>query len=100
MKLPVDDATLTAWSSLLGLTEEQSAATLADIEQTLRVGYEHRPDELRDQSFDELTSDIDAEETGLMFLVSGLRQAGLPEAAYAIEVRGLAAALQSLQQAS
>lgn len=100
MKLPVDDTTLTAWSALLGLTEEESAATVADIEQTLRVGYEHRPDELRDKSFDELASDMDAEEAALMFLVSGLRQAGLPEAAYVIEFRGLAAVLQSLQQAS
>ncbi|MFD4480536.1 hypothetical protein ACFVXC_35420 [Streptomyces sp. NPDC058257] len=100
MKLPVDDASLTAWSSLLGLTEEESEATVADIEQTLRVGYEHRPDELREKSFDELNSDLGADEVALMFLVSGLRQAGLPEAAYAIEVRGLAAALQSLQQTS
>ncbi|MFE4535773.1 hypothetical protein ACFRKB_11905 [Streptomyces scopuliridis] len=100
MKLPVDDATLTAWSVLLGLTEEESAATLAEIEQTLRVGYEHRPDELRDKSFDELTSGMGVDEAALMFLVSGLRQAGLPEAAYVIEVRGLAAALQSLQHAS
>lgn len=100
MKLPVDDATLSSWSALLGLTEEQSAATLADIEKVLRIGYEHRPDELRDQSFDELTSDMDADEAALMFLISGLRQAGLPEAAEVIEIRGLAATLLDLQQTS
>ncbi|MEU6138779.1 hypothetical protein ABZ848_00280 [Streptomyces sp. NPDC047081] len=100
MKLPVDDATLTSWAQLLGLTNNQTATTLAEIEKTLRVGYEHRPDELRDSSFDELISDMDAEEAALMFLIGGLRQAGHPEAAYAIEVRGIFATLRDLQQTS
>ncbi|MFB1042334.1 hypothetical protein [Streptomyces chrestomyceticus] len=100
MKLPVDDATLASWSKLLGLTDEQTAATLAAIEETLRVGYEHRPDELRDTSFDQLISDMDADEAALMFLISGLRQSGHPEAAYAIEVRGIFATLRDLQQTS
>ncbi len=79
MKLPVDDDTLAAWSALLGLTDEQTAATLADIEQTLCVGYEHRPDELRDTSFAQLIGDMDTDEAALMFLISGLRQAGFPK---------------------
>ncbi len=98
MKLPVDDATLKSWSALLALTEAQTTATLADIEDTLRVGFEHRPEELRHLSFDELTSDMDADEAALMFLISGLRQAGHHQAAFAIEVRGLAATLTTLQQ--
>ncbi|WP_282689214.1 MULTISPECIES: hypothetical protein [unclassified Streptomyces] len=100
MKLPVDDDTLAAWSALLGLTDEQTAATLADIEQTLCVGYEHRPDELRDTSFAQLIGDMDTDEAALMFLISGLRQAGFPEAAYAVEVRGIFATLRDLQQTS
>ncbi|MFJ2247444.1 hypothetical protein ACIQ9I_02785 [Streptomyces sp. NPDC094461] len=100
MKLPVDDATLTSWTALLGLTEAQTAATLGEIETTLRRGYEYRPDELRDFSFDQLISDMDAEEAALMFLISGLRQAGYPDAAYDIEVRGVIATLSSLQHAS
>ncbi|MGV9272363.1 hypothetical protein [Streptomyces griseosporeus] len=100
MILPIDEATLASWSALLGLTEEQTAATLADIEQTLRVGYDNRPEELRDVSFEQLTGDMDADEAALMFLISGLRQAGHPEAAYAVEVRGIFATLRSLQQTS
>ncbi|WP_275560784.1 hypothetical protein [Streptomyces sp. 5-6(2022)] len=100
MILPVDEATLASWSTLLGLTEEQAAATLVDIEQTLRVGYDNRPEELRDVSFEQLTGDMDADEAALMFLISGLRQAGHPEAAYAVEVRGIFATLRSLQQTS
>ncbi|MER6125381.1 hypothetical protein ABT173_22650 [Streptomyces sp. NPDC001795] len=100
MILPVDEATLASWSTLLGLTEKQTAATLADIEQTLRVGYDNRPEELRDVSFEQLTGDMDADEAALMFLISGLRQAGHPEAAYAVEVRGIFATLRSLQQTS
>ncbi|ORT54280.1 hypothetical protein [Streptomyces sp. CB03238] len=100
MKLPVDDATLASWSALLGLTDEQTAATLADIEQTLRVGYDNRPDELRDATFEQLVGDMDADEAALMFLISGLRQAGHPEAAYAVEIRGIFATLRDLQQTS
>ncbi|MFE3636074.1 hypothetical protein [Streptomyces sp. NPDC059168] len=100
MKLPVDDATLAAWSTLLGLTNEQTAATLAEIKKTLRIGYEHRPDELRDTSFDQLISDMDTDEAALMFLINGLRQAGYPGAAYDVEVRGIFATLRDLQQTS
>jgi hypothetical protein len=98
MNLPVDDATLASWSALLGLTEKQTAATIDEIEKTLHVGYEHRPDELRDSSFDELISDMDADEAALMFLINGLRQAGYPAAAYDVEVRGIFATLRDLQQ--
>lgn len=97
MKLPVDDATLTSWSALLGLTEAQTAATLEEIEATLRRSYEYRPDELRDATFDQLISDMDADEAALMFLISGLRQAGYPNAAYDIEVGGVISTLNSLQ---
>jgi hypothetical protein len=41
---------------------------------------------------------MDADEAALMFLLSGLRQAGHPEAAYAVEVRGIFATLRSIQQ--
>ncbi|MFJ2202729.1 hypothetical protein [Streptomyces violaceusniger] len=97
MKLPVDDATLASWSTLLGLTDKQTEATLEDIEKTLRQGYEYRPDELRDATFDQLISDMDEDEAALMFLISGLRQAGHAGAAYDIEVRGIFATLSSLQ---
>ncbi|MEV4907096.1 hypothetical protein AB0N46_20960 [Streptomyces albidoflavus] len=97
MKLPADDTTLASWSKLLGLTDEQTASTLAEIEKTLRRGYEYRPDELRDATFDQLISDMDQDEAALMFLISGLRQAGYPNAAYDIEVRGILATLNSLQ---
>ncbi|MFE6530125.1 hypothetical protein ACFVMA_14415 [Streptomyces rochei] len=100
MILPVDEATLASWSALLGLTEKQTAATLADIEQTLRVGYDNRPEELRDVSFEQLAGDMYTDEAALMFLISGLRQAGHPEAAYAVEVRGIFATLCCLQQTS
>ncbi|MGW4079759.1 hypothetical protein ACWELB_40860 [Streptomyces asiaticus] len=100
MKLPVDDATVASWAKLLGLTDEQTTATLAEIEETLRIGYENRPDELRDTSFDQLISDMGADEAALLFLISGLRQSGHAEAAYAIEVRSLFATLRDLQQTS
>ena len=98
MKLPVDDATLASWSTLLCLTDEQTAATLAEIEKTLRIGYEHRPDVLRDASFDQLISDMDADEAALMFLINGLRQAGYPAAAHDVEIRGIFTALRDHQQ--
>ncbi|MGI5399185.1 hypothetical protein ACQEVG_06935 [Streptomyces sp. CA-135486] len=98
MKLPVDDATLAAWATLLGLTDKQTAATLAEIEETLRIGYEHRPEELRDTSFDQLIKDMETDEAALMFLINGLRQAGYPAAAYDVEVRGIFATLRDLQQ--
>ncbi|MFJ5734767.1 hypothetical protein [Streptomyces microflavus] len=97
MKLPVDDATLASWSALLGLTDAEQAATLEEIETTLRRGYEYRPDELRDATFDQLISDMDAEEAAHMFLVSGLREAGYRNAAHDIEVSGIVATLNSLQ---
>ncbi|MFE3216142.1 hypothetical protein [Streptomyces antimycoticus] len=100
MKLPVDDATLASWANLLGLTDEQTAATLAEIEMTLRVAYEHRPDELRDASFDQLNSDMEADEAALLFLIGGLRQSGHAEAAYAVEARSIFAAPRDLQQTS
>ncbi|MFE7121291.1 hypothetical protein ACFU99_38265, partial [Streptomyces sp. NPDC057654] len=94
VNLPVDNATLASWSALLGLTEQQTTAALARIEQNLRTGYEYRPKELRDMTFEQLTGDMDAHEAALMFLISGLHQAGYPEAAYAIEARGIGTALQ------
>ncbi|OKJ55963.1 hypothetical protein [Streptomyces sp. CB02115] len=100
MKLPVDDTTLAAWSTLLGLTEKQTAATLEEISNTLRRGYEYRPDELRDATFDQLISDMDRDEAALMFLISGLRHAGYPKAAYEIEVAGIFATLRPLQHIS
>ncbi|MDQ0990688.1 hypothetical protein [Streptomyces sp. V3I7] len=97
MKLPVDDATLASWSTLLGLTDKQSAAALEEIEKTLRQGYEYRPDDLRDATFDQLISEMDKDEAALMFLISGLRQAGYLAAAHDIEVRSIFATLHSLQ---
>ncbi|MFE0130132.1 hypothetical protein ACFWY6_00820 [Streptomyces sp. NPDC059037] len=96
----MDDATLNSWSALLALTEAQTAATLADIEDTLRVGFDNRPDELRHLTFDEATSDMEFDEVALMFLIGGLRQAGHQQAAFAVEVRGLDVTLTTLQQAS
>jgi len=95
MKFPVDDETLTAWSSLLGLTEEQQAKALEEIEETLRTGYAHRPACLRHRSFEELVADMEVDELALMFLATGLRHTGHPEAAAAVEIRGLAAQLQA-----
>ena len=99
MKLPVDDETLNAWSSLLNLTEEQAADVLKEIEKTLRVGYVHRPDSLRHLSFEELVAGMAADELALMFLATGLRETGHPEAAAAVEIRGLAAQLQAQREA-
>ncbi|MCR8573053.1 hypothetical protein [Streptomyces sp. Isolate_219] len=98
MKFPVDETTLTSWSSLLGLTEEQTAATLRHIEETLRVGYAHRPTALRLLTFDEVTAGMDIDELALMFLTSGLRVAGHQEAAQAIELRALIAQFQPPRQ--
>ncbi|MFK0279800.1 hypothetical protein ACIQVL_04900 [Streptomyces sp. NPDC090499] len=95
MKLPVDNETLNAWSSLLGLTEEQATDVLKEIETTLHAGYAHRPACLRHRSFDELTTDMDIDELALMFLATGLRHTGHPEAAAAVEIRGLATKLQA-----
>ncbi len=99
MKFPVDDDTLAAWSSLLGLTEEQRASTLTEIEKTLRVGYDHRPAALRHFSFEELIADMGVDELALMFLVTGLRQTGHPEAAEAVEIRAAVAQLQAHHEA-
>lgn len=93
MKIPVDGDTLTTWSKLLALTTEQTTATLADIETTLRIGYTNRPPALRHLSFDELTGDMDVDEFALMFLVSGLRQAGHHDAARCVELRAIYAQL-------
>ncbi|MER7047977.1 hypothetical protein [Streptomyces jumonjinensis] len=95
----MDDTTLAAWASLLGLTEQQTADTLTHIEETLRVGYEHRPESLREASFEQLTKDMDAEQAALMFLISGLRRAGYPGAAQEIEIRGIVATLRDLNRA-
>ncbi|GAA1920021.1 hypothetical protein [Streptantibioticus ferralitis] len=93
MKIPVDDDTLSAWSTLLGLTPEQTTATLADIETTLRTGYTHRPPALRHLSFEALISDIDIDEFALMFLISGLRESGHHDAARSVELRAIVNAL-------
>ncbi|AJC58622.1 hypothetical protein [Streptomyces sp. 769] len=98
MKFPADNTTLTAWSALLGLTKEQATATLADIEAVLRTGYAHRPPTLRHRTFEQLTNDMDIDEFALMFLTSGLRRAGYPEAAHSVQLRGLLARLQGAQQ--
>ena len=95
MQFPVDDDTLSAWSTLLGLTEEQTADTLNEIEQTLRRGYTYRPLALRHLSFEALTADMEVDELALMFLTTGLRRAGHPDAAHAVEARGLAAQLHA-----
>ncbi|MER6086862.1 hypothetical protein [Streptomyces bluensis] len=95
MKLPVDDATLSAWTTLLGLTEEETTDTVNKIEQTLRRGYVHRPLAIRHLSFEELTADMDVNEFALLFLITGLRCAGYPEAAQSVEERGIAAQLQA-----
>ncbi|MDN0193945.1 hypothetical protein [Streptomyces sp. S.PNR 29] len=91
----MDDETLHAWSKLLALTEEQTATTLQEIEKTLRIGYAHRPTSLRHLSFEELVADMDVDELALMFLATGLRQAGHPDAADTVELRGIAARLQA-----
>ena len=90
MRIPIDTATLTAWSSLLGLTEQQTTDTLADIETTLRRGYAHRPPALRHLTFDELTTGMDVDRFALVFLESGLRRAGNDEAADAVLCRIIA----------
>ncbi|WP_405803465.1 hypothetical protein [Streptomyces sp. NBC_01187] len=95
MKIPVDRTTLTAWADLLGLTTTQSNTVVRDIETTLRTGYAHRPPALRPLSFEQLSGDMDTDEFALMFLVGGLRQAGHPEAAHAVEVRGLVATFKA-----
>ncbi|MER8002073.1 hypothetical protein [Streptomyces sp. NPDC095613] len=95
MHLPVDDATLTAWSSLLGLTAQQRSDVLEDIEETLRRGYTYRPIHVRHLSFEEHTAGIDANELALMFLGTGLRHAGHPDAASSVEIRGLIAQLRA-----
>ncbi|MFE7826616.1 hypothetical protein [Streptomyces nigrescens] len=98
MKFPVDETTLTSWSSLLGLTEEQTAATLRHIEETLRIGYAHRPAALRLLTFDEVTAGMDIDELALMLLTSGLRIAGHHEAAHAIEMRAFTAQFKPPRQ--
>lgn len=95
MKLPVDDETLRAWSTLLGLTDEEAADTLNTVERTLRRGYAHRPLALRHLSFGELVADMAVDEFALMFLITGLRCSGYAEAAASVVERGLAAQLQA-----
>ena len=95
MNLPVDDTTLTAWSSLLGLTEQQKTSVLKEIEHTLRIGYTQRPTSLRHLSFEQLTTDMDIDELALMFLITGLHHAGHHDAAEAVEIRGLLARLEA-----
>ncbi|OIJ97805.1 hypothetical protein BIV25_13445 [Streptomyces sp. MUSC 14] len=90
MKIPVDDDTLSTWAQLLTLTPEQTTATLKDIEAVLRITYAHRPDELLDASFEALNPDMSVDEFALMFLISGLRQAGHPDAARSVELRAIA----------
>ena len=99
MKFPVDDDILAAWSSLLGLTEEQKVSTLTEIEKTLRVGYDHRPAELRHFSFEELIDDMGVDELALMFLATGLRQTGHPEAAESVEIRAAVVQFQAHHEA-
>ncbi|MEU0722907.1 hypothetical protein [Streptomyces sp. NPDC006140] len=95
MKFPVDDDTLSAWARLLGLTTEQTAATLADIETTLHVGYAHRPLAMRHLSFEALIDHMDVDEFALMFLVSGLRQAGHHDAARSVALRAIVTQLSA-----
>ncbi|MFE0251258.1 hypothetical protein [Streptomyces sp. NPDC059010] len=93
MKFPVDDDTLRTWSKLLALTPAQTAAALAGIENTLRHGYANRPPALLDSSFEELVDAMSEDEFALMFLISGLHQAGHPDAARRVELRAIKAAL-------
>lgn len=89
MELPVDTATLAAWSTLLGLTPEQTTEVTDDIEADLRRGYTFRPLALRHLSFEELAADMDTDELALMFLTAGLRKTGYPDAADQVLRRAL-----------
>lgn len=89
MQLPVDNTTLAAWSTLLGLTATQAAEILAEVEADLRRGYTFRPLAVRHLSFEELTADMDTDELALMFLVTGLKQAGHEAAADDVFSRSL-----------
>jgi hypothetical protein len=90
VKFPVDGDTLSTWSQLLNLTPEQTTATLNDIETILRIGYDHRPDELLDASFEAIAS---VDEFALIFLITGLREAGHRDAARSVELRAIEAQL-------
>ncbi|MBY8884820.1 hypothetical protein K7472_08165 [Streptomyces sp. PTM05] len=95
MKFPVDDTMLTAWSTLLGLTDQQRDDVLGEIEATLRRGYTLRPLAIRHLSFEQATADMDPDELALIFLETGLRRAGHPDAADAVLRRGLLAQLHA-----
>ncbi|MGW7572356.1 hypothetical protein [Streptomyces sp. NPDC054765] len=86
MKFPVDDTTLTSWAALLGLSEEQTADVLCEIEKTLRSRYDRAP-ALHHLTFEEVAASTDTDDLALMFLTSGLRITGHHEAACAVEVR-------------
>ncbi|MET8677046.1 hypothetical protein ABZW18_05455 [Streptomyces sp. NPDC004647] len=92
MQIPVDDTTLTAWASLLGMTSQQTADTITQIEEKLRLGYAFRPDAVRHLSFEELMADMGADEFALMFLETGLRCTGHPDAAASVLARAMSAA--------
>ncbi|NUK37694.1 hypothetical protein HRW12_29035 [Streptomyces lunaelactis] len=92
MKFPVDDDTLTAWATLLGLTEKQPAEVLNDIEESLRRGYTFRPLAIRHLTFEEVTADMDIDEFALMYLTFGLHRAGQDELADDVMGRALAPA--------
>ncbi|WP_406172293.1 hypothetical protein [Streptomyces sp. NBC_00996] len=92
MKFPVDDDMLTAWSTLLGLTKEQSNDVLREVEQALRRGYAFRPLAVRHLSFEQVTADMDVDEFALMYLTFGLHRAGQDELADDVMARALAPA--------
>nr|WSZ96803.1 hypothetical protein OH820_15075 [Streptomyces sp. NBC_00857] len=100
MQLPVDETTLAAWSSLLGLTDQQTVDTLADIETTLRSAFPYRPLALRHLTFEALIAEMDVDELALMYLATGLRHAGHPDAAHLVEMRGLVAQIHAARSAN
>ncbi|WP_180685944.1 hypothetical protein [Streptomyces gossypiisoli] len=92
MKFPVDDATISAWSTLLGLTKEQSDEVLCEVEDSLRRGYEFRPLVVRHLTFEQVTADMAVDEFALMYLTFGLHRAGQDELADEVMGRALAPA--------
>ncbi|MFJ9617808.1 hypothetical protein [Streptomyces noursei] len=93
MKLPVDDTTLTAWATLLGLTKEQSDDVLSEVEDALRRGYEFRPPAVRHLTFEQATADMAIDEFALMYLTFGLHRAGQDELAEQVMGRAFAPAV-------
>ena len=79
MKFPVDDDMLTAWSTLLDLTKEQIATTLATSRRRCASATPPAPGRAPLQLRAAL-ADMDVDEFALMFLTTGLRQRRTPRA--------------------